>query len=216
MAGTRDAAVDQFDDLLNASANRVRKTKVDVRSENARRFREMFDKGEVPEPGNVGSSATGADKTIADKEHELEMMRRTKRQQKEFFRKMESGQLDEEDGGASAGPKEPKLLVGRITKTADGDIGGEVPELASLSNRFSFFEHYEEKAAEAAASGSTAAAGKKGGKTGRASPSAECKARNVLSKFKEMESRVLNGEDEGELGEQRVEISMAVDTTGIV
>ncbi len=117
MAGTRDAAVDQFDDLLNASANRVRKTKVDVRSENARKFRDMFDRGEVPEggagSGGGGVGVSGADKAIADKDHELEMMRRTKRQQKEFFRKMEAGQLEDE----GAAPKEPKLLVGKITKT---------------------------------------------------------------------------------------------------
>ena len=59
---------DNLGDLLNASANRVKKTKVDVKSENAARFREMFDKGEVPEgvagvPGDRG--ALGA---IAEKE----------------------------------------------------------------------------------------------------------------------------------------------------
>ncbi len=212
MAGTRDAAVDHFGDLLNASANKVRKTKVDVRSENAKRFRDMFDKGEVPEPA-LTSAATGAEKTIMDKEHELEMMRRTKRQQKEFFKKMESGQLDEQDEA-----KEPKLLVGKITKTAEGDIGGEVPELASLSNRFSFFEHFEEKkAAEAEANKkerkpgriSPHEFGEDGGAASSAVPGStrhlseadlarkECKARNVLSKFKDMETRVLNGEEDG-------------------
>ncbi len=116
MAGTRDACVDQFGDLLNASANKVRKTKVDVRSENAKRFRDMFDKGEVPEQTTAVAAVTGAEKTIMDKEAELEMMRRTKRQQKEFFKKMESGQLDAE-AAAAAERKEPKLLIKKITKT---------------------------------------------------------------------------------------------------
>ena len=30
MAGTKDNLMDQFDDLLNASANKVKKTKVDI------------------------------------------------------------------------------------------------------------------------------------------------------------------------------------------
>ncbi len=81
---------------------------VDVRSENAKKFREMFDKGEVPE----GSSLSSSDRTILEKENELEQMRKTKRQQKEFFKRMEAGE-DE----ATAGPKEPKLLVGKITKS---------------------------------------------------------------------------------------------------
>ena len=37
--------IDDFDDLLNASSHKVQKTKVDVRSENAKKFRDMFDKG---------------------------------------------------------------------------------------------------------------------------------------------------------------------------
>ena len=39
--------IDDFDDLLNASSHKVQKTKVDVKSENAKRFRDMFDKGTV-------------------------------------------------------------------------------------------------------------------------------------------------------------------------
>ena len=79
--------------------------KVDVRSENAKKFRDMFDKGEVPE-GTLNSS----DRSIVEKNQELEMMRKTKRDQKEFFKKMEAGELDED----SQRP-EPKLLVGKIT-----------------------------------------------------------------------------------------------------
>ena len=47
-----------------------------------------------------------------EKDQELAMMRKTKRQQKEFFKKMEEGKLDEQDE-----KKEPKLLVGKITKS---------------------------------------------------------------------------------------------------
>jgi hypothetical protein len=148
MSGSIDASMDHFDDLLNASANKVRKTKVDVRSQNAKRFRDLFDRGEVPEPAAV-IAITGAEKTIMDKEAELESMRRTKRQQKEFFKKMESGQLDAEAAAAAAG-KEPKLLIKKITKGSGGSgevqDGTEVPaELTSLSNRFSFFENFDEK-----------------------------------------------------------------------
>ena len=39
--------IDDFDDLLNASSHKVQKTKVDVRSENAKKFRDMFDKGRI-------------------------------------------------------------------------------------------------------------------------------------------------------------------------
>ena len=193
MAGTRDAVLDQFEDVLNASANRVKKTKVDVRSENAKRFRDMFDKGEVPEAGpqTIASSATGAEKAIMEKEHELEQMRKQKRQQKEFFRKMEAGEFAEEGE-----PKEPKLLVGKIKTTgvesgkAGEDLGEEMPELASLSNRFSFFEHFEEKATEQNQKR------KQRGNHAQSVADKECKARSVLSKFKEMEQRVLNGEED--------------------
>ena len=99
----RDTKFDHLEDnILNASANKIKKTQVDVRSENARKFREMFDKGEVPE----GMSTT--DRTIAEKEAELELMRRGKRQQRDYFKKLEEGKVDE-------GPKkEPKLLVGKL------------------------------------------------------------------------------------------------------
>ena len=96
--------MDDFDDLLNASSHKVQKTKVDVRSENARKFREMFDKGEVPE---------GAEKTVekatAEKDAELELMRKAKRQQREYFQMMEAGKLQDESKR-----KEPKLLVGKL------------------------------------------------------------------------------------------------------
>ena len=65
----------------------------------------MFDKGEIPEGG-----LTLADKTIKEKNQELEQMRRTKREQKEYFKKMERGELDETNGK----PNEPKLLIGKL------------------------------------------------------------------------------------------------------
>lgn len=80
-------------------------SQIDVRSENAKRFREMFDKGEVPEGGSNAS-----ENFISEKEEELMNMRKMKRAQKEFFRKMEAGELDEQQEGR----KEPKLLVGKI------------------------------------------------------------------------------------------------------
>ena len=46
MAGTRDSILDSFDEL---NQKKVKKTQVDVRSENAKKFMDMFNKGEVPE-----------------------------------------------------------------------------------------------------------------------------------------------------------------------
>merc|ERR1711974_449562 len=73
------------DNVLNSSANKFKKTAVDVRSESASMFREMFDKGEAPE------DAKGVDRSIVEKEAELELMRKGKRQQRDFFKKLESG-----------------------------------------------------------------------------------------------------------------------------
>merc|ERR1719357_282839 len=93
------------DSVLNASANKIKKTTVDVRSKNASKFREMFDKGEVPE----GMSST--DRTIFEKEAELELMRKGKREQRDYFKKLESGGPEDEELGAKP---EPKLLVGKL------------------------------------------------------------------------------------------------------
>ena len=46
----------------------MKKTKVDVKSENAARFREMFDKGEVPEGAAGVPGDRGALGAIAEKE----------------------------------------------------------------------------------------------------------------------------------------------------
>ena len=99
--------IDDFDDLLNASSHRVQKTKVDVRSENAKKFRDMFDKGEVPEGEEKKS-----DRITTDKDSELEQMRKSKRQQRDYFKMMEAGKLqDQQDTGRR---REPKLLVGKL------------------------------------------------------------------------------------------------------
>ena len=62
----------------------------------------MFDKGEIPE----GMSAS--DRITLEKDAELQMMRTRKRGERDFFKKLENGELKED------GPKEPKLLVGRL------------------------------------------------------------------------------------------------------
>ena len=72
-----------------------------MRSENAKKFRDMFDKGEVPE-GN------DQPKEKSEKDAELELMRKAKREQRDYFKKMESGKLEEK------ARKEPKMLVGKL------------------------------------------------------------------------------------------------------
>ena len=106
--------MDDYDDLLNASSHKVQKTKVDVRSENAKKFREMFDKGEVPE-GKEGEKVIPA---TAEKDAELEMMRKSKREQREYFQMMEAGKLE----GHESKRKEPKLLVGKLKDVSFGNF----------------------------------------------------------------------------------------------
>ena len=102
MAGTIDNIHDSFDEQMH---RKIKKTKVDVRSATAKKFMQMFDDGKVPE----GVSAS--DKMTIEKEAELEMMRTKKRGERDFFKKMESGELDEEK---TTEPKQPKLLVGKF------------------------------------------------------------------------------------------------------
>ena len=52
------------------------------------------------------------DRITADKEHELENMRKARKDQKDFFKKLESGEVFADN----AEKKEPKLLIGRISK----------------------------------------------------------------------------------------------------
>jgi len=213
MMGSTDNAMDNLSDLRNASANNIKKTKVDVKSENAKRFREMFDKGEVPEGMN------SSDRTILEKDAELEIMRKKKSEQRDYFKKLEEGKIDNQEY------KEPKLMVGRIKdKIADGeDFNEDVPEMASVASRFTFFEkqkereeeekqkrksrktpprlsksHIFEDPGEDDEDGGT----KKKGLSEIDHARRDCKARSVLNKFKKMEEKMLNGEDEEEVDDK--------------
>ena len=66
----------------------------------------------------------------------------------------------------------------------------DLPELASLSNRFNYFENFNDDTGDSR---------KKSKDESHEAESArrECKASSVLNKFKEMENKVLNGEDDG-------------------
>ena len=99
MAGTRDNAVDSFDELNH---RKVEKTKVEVRSANAKKFMDMFNNGEVPEGMNAG------DRTTLEKDAELAQMRKNKRSERDYFKKMENGELKDKKSEF----KEPKLLIG--------------------------------------------------------------------------------------------------------
>ena len=98
----------------------------------------MFDKGEVPE------GMSSSDRTILEKDAELEIMRKNKSEQRDYFRKLEEGKMDNQEY------KEPKLMVGRIKdKLADGeDFNEDVPEMASVASRFTFFEKQKEREEE--------------------------------------------------------------------
>jgi len=179
MAGTIDNIHDSFDEQMH---RKIKKTKVDVRSATAKKFMQMFDDGKVPE----GVSAS--DKMTIEKEAELEMMRTKKRGERDFFKKMESGELDEEK---TTEPKQPKLLVGKfkdtttVSENGNSDENGELePEHATLSKKFSFFEHFEETSERKGAIPSNE----------RSHAAKECKASAVLNKFKDMEKRAANGE----------------------
>ena len=127
MAGTRDSVMDSFFELDH---RKIKKTEVDVRSANAKKFMAMFDKGEIPE----GMSAS--DRITLEKDAELQMMRSKKRGERDFFKKLENGEHKEE------AHKEPKLLVGKLKASSDDENGEheEDPETATLSKKFSFFE----------------------------------------------------------------------------
>jgi len=172
MAGTRDSVMDSFDELNH---RKIKKTEVDVRSTTAKKFMQMFDKGEVPE------DMRASDRITLEKNAELQMMRTKKRGERDYFKKLENGEVAED------GPKEPKLLVGKLKVDEQEEHGAEDPDTATLSKKFSFFE----KGAD----------GKKKSETDPATSERlhavkECKASSVLNKFKQMEERAANGEDE--------------------
>lgn len=189
--GGTSSAIDAFDDLLNASSNKVTKTRIDVKSENAKRFRDMFDKGEVPEKEPEKQE-------LSEKDAELAQMRKNKREQREYFKKMEEGKLDEPKGLF----KEPKLHVGKIkNKLKETPEDGEeikeeenledLQELASLSTRFNYFENFESKEEDTR---------KKSKDHEHEAEQArrECKAKSVLNKWAELENKAMNGEDDAE------------------
>merc|ERR1712180_309996 len=64
---------------------------------------DMFNNGEVPEGMNAG------DRTTLEKDAELAMMRSRKRGERDFFKKMENGELQQ-----SEKKPEPKLLIGKL------------------------------------------------------------------------------------------------------
>jgi len=173
MAGTRDSVLDSFDELNH---RKIKKTEIDVRGANAKKFMDMFNKGEVPE----GMSAS--DRTTMEKEAELQIMRSKKKGERNYFKQMENGELKVD------GPKEPKLLIGKLKMNGEGDENGADPESATMSNKFSFFENFKDgdpnKKNEADLT------------TERSHAAKECKASSVLNKFKDMEKRVANGEDD--------------------
>merc|ERR1719228_1386992 len=175
MAGTRDSVLDSFDELNH---RKIKKTEVDVRSANAKKFMDMFNKGEVPE----GMSAS--DRTTLEKEAELQVMRSKKRGERDFFQKLESGELKDD------GPKEPKLLIGKLKMNGDGEEqnGGDDPECATLSKKFSFFENFKEGEDKKKVEGDITSE--------RLHAAKECKASSVLNKFKDMEQRAANGKDD--------------------
>jgi len=171
MAGTRESVLDSFDELNH---RKIKKTEVDVRGANAKKFMEMFDKGEVPE----GMSAS--DRITLEKDAELHMMRTKKRGERDFFKKLENGDVKED------APKEPKLLVGKL-KVNEDEHGDEDPDTATLSKKFSFFEKGGDGKKKPESDPVTSE---------RAHAVKECKASSVLNKFKQMEERAANGEDE--------------------
>jgi len=173
MAGTRENIMDSFDELNH---KKIKKTQVDVRSQNAKKFMDMFNKGEIPE----GISAS--DRLTLEKEAELEIMRSRKRGERDFFKKMENGE------GSKVETK-PQLLVGRLKETGENGGEGDIDaDTATLSKKFSFFENYEDtKEGEPKVDNEYS--------NERLHAARDCKARSVLSKFKDMEQKVANGEE---------------------
>jgi hypothetical protein len=112
MAGHRDNAVDDLEELNH---RKYEKTKVEVRSANAKKFMNMFNNGEVPEGMNAG------DRTTLEKDAELAMMRKNKRGERDYFKKMENGELDENKKKMS----EPKLLIGKLRDMNGGWMGDD-------------------------------------------------------------------------------------------
>merc|ERR1719357_913657 len=175
MAGTRDSVLDSFDELNH---RKIKKTEVDVRSANAKKFMDMFNKGEVPE----GMSAS--DRTTLEKEAELQVMRSKKRGERDFFQKLESGELKD------AGPKEPKLLIGKLKMNGEGEEqnGLMILNVQPCQRNFHFLKTSKRGKEKKKVEGDITSE--------RLHAAKECKASSVLNKFKDMEQRAANGEDD--------------------
>ena len=175
MAGTRDSCLDSFDELNH---RKIEKTKVEVRSANAKKFMNMFNNGEVPEGMNAG------DRTTLEKDVELAQMRKNKRGEREFFKKMENGELTEDK------PKEPKLLIGKLKDNWIENEDDHSREIKVSLTILYIFNIPSSGAIQLSTSLFQSEANME-----RMHAAKECKASSVLSKFKEMEKRVANGED---------------------
>ena len=64
---------------------------MDLRSENVKKFWEMFDKGEVSKGKEADATVVSA---TAEKDAELELMRKSKKEQIENFQMMKDGKLE--------------------------------------------------------------------------------------------------------------------------
>ena len=97
------------------------------------------DKGEVPE------GMSSSDRTILEKDAELEVMRKKKSEQRDYFKQLEEGKISNEEYQSK-----PKLMVGKIKdkKETEEDFNEDVPEMASVASRFTFFEKQKEREEE--------------------------------------------------------------------
>lgn len=109
-------------------------------------------------------------------------MRSKKREERKFFEKLENGELDTKED-----PK-PKLLVGKLKESREADAPEGDIDTASLHKKFSFFENFGGDANNNEKSEADVT-------NERLHAARECKARSVLSKFKDMEQKVANGEE---------------------
>merc|ERR1712051_992447 len=66
---------------------------------------------------------SASDRITLEKDAELQMMRTRKRGERDFFKKLENGELKED------GPKEPKLLVGRLKMNGEDDYVRNRPQV---------------------------------------------------------------------------------------
>ena len=68
-----------------------------------------------PLSSTVPEGLSSTDRTICEKEAELELMRKGKRGQRDYFKKLEEGKAEDNE----ANKKEPKLLVGKLKDVSE-------------------------------------------------------------------------------------------------